>query len=167
MTKGDKQDMGEVYRRYAKELTHYVAGKFGCNAVESEDVVQTAFTKFAALPDAHVIENPRAFLYKTASNVALDGMRRASVRERCPVAMHLVTEHANVADPERKLAAAKRLQALAAALETMPATRRKFLLLSRLDNLSNVEIARRFGISEGAVRKHIAKALRDCKEAVD
>ncbi|WP_086932653.1 RNA polymerase sigma factor [Agarilytica rhodophyticola] len=169
--KSEQQTLSEIYRRYYHQLTGYLCKKFSFSRMDSEDTAQTAFAKFAALPNANSIDNPGAFIYKIAQNVALDRKRRSTVRQRYIEEQGYINEEADEEyheiDPERILLASRRLQVLSDTLSRMPEKRRNFLLMNRFDEVTNVEAAKRSGISEAAVRKHIAKALLECKQALD
>ena len=69
-------------------------------------------------------------------------------------------------EPERIVDGQHDLRVVGQALRQMPPKRRKILIMSRFDGLSYAEIARREGLSETVVRKHIGKALRDCQRAM-
>lgn len=60
-----------------------------------------------------------------------------------------------------------RVDQLAAALEELPAACREAFLLNRLDGLTHVEIARRFGVCAKSVQRYIERALRHCLDGVE
>ena len=55
---------------------------------------------------------------------------------------------------------------ISSALWSMPHKRRRLLLMNRVDGLSYAEIARREGLSATVVKKHVAKALAGCQQAL-
>ena len=161
--------VSEVYSRYWLEVCRYVGRTFGAGPPDPEDVAQTAFTRFAALDDPARIDNPRAFLFATARNIVVDHHRR-SARHRAYVteAVHDgPAETVSDLSPERVLLGKERFAILQGVLQRMPRRRRAMLLLNRFDGVSLTEIARRFGISEAAVRKQIRLAMRDCMAALE
>lgn len=154
-----------LYARHWGELCHYIRKHFGPGPPDPEDVAQDAFMKFAAVNDREAIENPRAYLFRTAHNVLVDEHRRLALR-RVPAD----TEAAPVSDdrtPERVLAGRERLEILTRTLRAMPATRRRSFLLNRLQGLSCAAIARMTGYSESAIKKHIDLALKDLEASLD
>ena len=76
--------LGRLYDRHWGELVHYVVAKFGTGPPDPEDVVQTAFVRYAAAPNNGEIKNERAFLYKTVRNVVPDHKRREVTQGRYP-----------------------------------------------------------------------------------
>jgi len=157
--------MDVLYARHWGELCHYIKKQFGAGPPDPEDVAQEAFMKFAAFDDRNAIDNPRAYLFRTAHNVFVDEHRRLVLRRASPSN----TEARPVSDdrtPERVLVGKERLEILARSLRAMPAVRRRSFLLNRLQGLSCAAIARMTGYSESAVKKHIGLALTELEAAV-
>ena len=157
----------KVYSTYRQELCAYIISKFGVDPSDAEDIVQSAFAKFAELDDVMSIENPRAFLFKACSNIAIDIKRHNKVRHGYSSEVFELEEEAtDSVGPERENESRQRLGIIAKAMWAMPSKRRQLLMMSRFDGLSYAEIARQVGLSETVVRKHIAKALEDCRKAL-
>ena len=154
-----------IYLQYHEELRRAVIKKFDVCRTEAEDVVQTAFIRYSESSTS--VENPRAFLYKTCFNIAVDQIRRRDVqRGYARSVMECVLAPVAEIGPERELDAHERLGIITRALWAMPGKRRQLLMMSRFDGLSYAEIARRVNLSETVVRKHIAKALAGCQRAL-
>lgn len=159
--------MRDTYLQYREELCRYIVKKFGVSFSEAEDIVQSAFTRFAALESPASVDNPRAFLYTTSHNIAVDLKRHGQVQQK-----YTQREAGNDADsaetpgPERLFEARQRLSIISKALWGMPKRRRQLLMMSRFDGLSYAEIGRRVGLSESVVRKHVSNALADCHRAL-
>ncbi len=159
-------DLDYYYGEYRQELCRYATQKFGMAYSEAEDVVQSAYTRLASMLDGSKIDNVRAFLYRTVHNACIDQIRRRQVRENYSQARQHEDVEQQAPGPERTALSQQFLQILSRALTLMPGTRRKFLLMNRIDGLSYAEIARREGLSETVVRKHVSKALADCQKAL-
>ena len=160
--------LADLYRRYRRELVAFVRTKVGGGPPEPEDVAQQAFINYAALDDPAAVRNPRAFLYRTATNIVINHHRRTVVVRR-----HAAQEASEDIDrdrddlcPESVLLNREQLTIVEQAVRGLPVRRRRYLLLNRLDGLSYAEIARREGVSEGVVRKQVAKAIREIDAAV-
>lgn len=63
--------------RYARELRAFVRRKVGDGPPEPDDIVQQCFENFAWLRRPGAFDNPRAFLYRTATNLIINHFRRA------------------------------------------------------------------------------------------
>jgi RNA polymerase sigma factor (sigma-70 family) len=157
--------MDVLYANHWGELCHYIKKQFGAGPPDPEDVAQEAFMRFAAVDNRDAIDNPRAYLFRTAHNVFVDEHRRLVLRRASPGD----TEAQSVSDnrtPERVLAGRERLEILARSLRAMPAARRRSFLLNRLQGLSCAAIARMTGYSESAIKKHIGVALAELEAAL-
>ncbi|KKK85213.1 hypothetical protein LCGC14_2775540, partial [marine sediment metagenome] len=62
----------DLYTSYWSELCKFLHSRYGSGPPEPEDIAQTAFVKFASLENNDRVENPRAFIYRTASNLIVD-----------------------------------------------------------------------------------------------
>jgi RNA polymerase sigma factor (sigma-70 family) len=157
--------MDTLYARHWSELCHYIKRHFGPGPPDPEDVAQDAFMRFAAIDDRDAIDNPRAYLFRTAHNLLVDEHRRLALRRTNPAGTkaQLLSDDRT---PERVLVGRERLEVLSRALREMPAVRRRSFLFNRLQGLSCAAIARMTGYSESAVKKHIDLALRDLEAAL-
>lgn len=165
--KSDGTDMAihDMYVEYRAELCKYVMKNVGVDKADAEDAVQTAFAKLSQI-DLGSIRNGRAFLYKSCRNIAVDVQRRAQVRQKHIDVVSDGNHDIDELAPERIVDGEHELSVISQALWKMPQKRRRILILSRFDGLSYADIARREGLSETVVRKHISKALRDCQRAM-
>ena len=106
--------------------------------------------------------NPEAFLFTTARNLIADRVRRSRVVSIEPMGdfdasfVCLVDE----CSPERWAGTRQVLRRLADILGRLPRRCREVMWLRRVEDLSQKEVARRLGISERTVEKHLAKAIR-------
>lgn len=155
----------ELYRLYRAELVAFVRSRFGSGPPEPEDVAQQSFANFAAQGSRGTIVNPRAFLFRTAQNIAINDYKHQRVGRRFLEAAPQPQEICEARDdfnPEVVLIGKEQYSLLEQVIRGMPRRRREVLLLNRLEGLSYAEIARRLGISESVVRKHAAMAVREC-----
>lgn len=165
----EQKPLSDLYGHYRKELVAFVRLKFGQGPPEPEDVAQQAFANFAALGPANVVANPRAFLYRTAYNIALNYRKRERIGRRFfeqspdPAEIREARDDFN---PEVVLLSKEQYALIERVIRAMPLQRRQFLLLNRLEGLSYAEIARRMGRAESVVRKQVALAIRECGAAL-
>jgi RNA polymerase sigma factor (sigma-70 family) len=140
-------------------LVRYLAGKLD-DRHKAEDIAQDIFL---ALPDRsrnEPIRNPRSFLFRMASNLAInlnlkDARRDALSAQHADILWSAVDE----ITPERALLGNEALAAIEAAIDALPERTRQILVWRRIDGLTNVTIASRLGISTTAVEKHLRKAM--------
>jgi RNA polymerase sigma-70 factor (ECF subfamily) len=128
-------------------------------ADNAEDLLHSAFIRLSEYSSREAVENPSAFLVRTAANLAVDERRRLRVRRESPLETNEMIE---IADGQplhsEVLEARERLNRVMAALESLGPRTREVFLMHRLDGLKYREISVRLGITVSAVEKHIAKA---------
>jgi DNA-directed RNA polymerase specialized sigma24 family protein len=80
LTSDTQRPLDRIYRQHWDEICRYVRRSFGAGPPDPEDVAQAAFARFAALDVEVQVANPRAFLFRTAHNIAIDARRSGSGR---------------------------------------------------------------------------------------
>ena len=146
---------GQLLERHERELFAYALRLSGQRA-DAEDLYQDTFlAAFRAWPPPRR-GTERAWLYKIATNRAIDRERKAK---------RIV---ANVDD--LALAAPQRddvtLLDLAGVIETLPAGQRAAFVLRKVHGLGYVEIAVALDCSEDAARARVSEALKKVKAGV-
>jgi RNA polymerase sigma-70 factor (ECF subfamily) len=135
--------------------------------LEVDDVVHETYAALAALPSVDHIESPRGYAFQTAQSLVLRHMRRAKVVRFEALAPEDSWAHpSDEPTPERTVAAREELQRVMRLIDTMPAKCREAFMLRRFSGLSQRDVARRMGISESTVEKHIGRALRILMDAL-
>jgi RNA polymerase sigma factor (sigma-70 family) len=167
--RSDRAGLKQLYERYWSDLCRHIRAHFGSGAADPQDVAQSAFARYLSIDDRQAVENPRAFLYTTARNIALDitrhlkHTRQHSVR----VVQEATSETIDECSPERIALARERAAALSAVIEKLPRRQRQALLLNRLHDMSYSEIAERIGSSKSDVRRLIVRALATIEAALE
>lgn len=147
---------------YDAELRRVMFRRCGCVEMAA-DIVQETYQKMMAHNLWQQVENPRAMLHRIAANLATDYERRNIVKAKfIELAEDLpawVAEQ-DQRQPENLLANQQRLERLIEAVQNLPPKCREVFILRRYDDLSQVEIAEKLGISRNMVEKHLRKALQ-------
>ncbi|KVN86681.1 RNA polymerase subunit sigma-24 [Burkholderia ubonensis] len=108
------------------------------------------------------VTNADAYILGMANNVAIDQHRRERRHLHDDDVETLLELPDEVADPERIVAARRKVDALKDVLRGLPPRRRAILLAARVDGLLNREIAERFGISLRLVESELSAAMKYC-----
>ena len=156
----------DLYRRYKDSIRRRISSKFGGGPPDPEDAVQAAFERYAKLGDPGNVEDPEAFLYRTASNFMLDHRRRVKVR-----AIHADDEYHRAdrtddLDAERVLSAKERLAIIDRTIRAMDERRREVLVMNRIHGVSCADIARHLNRSPTLVKMLLAEAVTLCQRAL-
>jgi RNA polymerase sigma-70 factor (ECF subfamily) len=133
---------------------------------DAQEVAQEAYMRLVAMERPEQVDSLRAYLYRVASNLAVDRLRMRKVRDDNPIQppdedLHLAPI------PERHAAAAGQLHALQRALRELPAKTGRAFVMHVIDGCEIGVIARTMKISERMVRYHVANALAHCRARVD
>ncbi|WPN96407.1 sigma-70 family RNA polymerase sigma factor [Pseudomonas sp. MUP55] len=151
-----------MLENYYRELVCFLNAKLG-NRQVAEDVVHDAYLRVLERASDTPIEQPRAFLYRTALNLVIDGHRRNALRQVEPLEVLDSKERFAPCSPHASHAQGQRLELLERALAELPAACRDSFLLRKLEGLSHLQIAERLGISRSLVEKHIVNAMKHCR----
>jgi RNA polymerase sigma-70 factor (ECF subfamily) len=145
---------GELLERHEREIFAYALRLTGSRA-DAEDLYQDTFlAAFRAWPPPRR-DNERAWLYRIATNKAIDGSRR---------------RRATVSIDDLRLAAPDRdgvtVADVATAVRKLPAGQRAAFVLRAVEGRPYREIAQALECSEEAARARVSEALKKVKVAV-
>jgi len=137
----------------------------------AEDLAQDAYLRVAAAVRERPVHALRAFLFRTARNLAFDHLR-AERMHGTVIAQGLASEAVEAVptafpSPEAHAFDRERLALLDAALGRMKGRRRTIFVLHKLHGWDYARIATYLGITESAVQKNIRWALADCLAAME
>lgn len=148
--------------KYYEELRAFIRRKVGCPAAAADILQETYIRAATAQTEGHV-DNPRAYLYRVAGNLAADYLRRHRVHDTLFDAEATPDAVADrEPDAERSLTAKQRLIRLKHAVAELPPRCRTVFVMRRFEDIEQDEIARRLGISRNMVEKHLRHALSYC-----
>jgi RNA polymerase sigma-70 factor (ECF subfamily) len=160
--RGDTGGAEELFERYAPALLKFADRMLG-NRESAEEVTQEVFVK--VISRAHQYDGRAAvasWLFAIAANACRDKRRRD--RRAAVVPLEAVGElPARGEGAEARMAGRERRAAVRRALEGLSEEQREALVLARYHGLPYSEIARVLGISVGAVKTRIFRAVETLK----
>lgn len=155
---------GTVFRKYYVELCRYVQQKFS-RAGEADDIVQDAFQNILHAGNIDTLANPRAYLYKTAKNIALNRLRQKDYQNGIFVDLD---EHEMIGVPmDRQIMAERDIKRVRHVLQGLPEKDRTTFLLNRIEGKSYKEISEELGITVSSVEKRMMKVLTAIRRTMD
>jgi RNA polymerase sigma factor (sigma-70 family) len=144
-----------VYAKYADELIRFANALVGPS--DAPDVLSTAVLRSLTSRGWADVRDPRAYLTRAVLNEARANyrstMRRRAREERA-------ASRDGIEPPEIR-------PEVLEVVGTLSMRQRAVVVLTYWDDLDVDEIARRLGISSGAVRKHLARGRARLKELLD
>ncbi len=161
LIEGEKRAFDQLYHRYWESLFRYIASVLK-DEDDTADVLQDTFFKVWEQRDRlQHVESVKAYLFTMARNGALRSIALRQNHQRFLDSLaDFLKDVSYEGSAEDSLALAELQQSLDRRINRMPPRMREVFLLSRLENLSNREIAERMHISENTVKKQINYALK-------
>jgi RNA polymerase sigma-70 factor (ECF subfamily) len=159
---GDRQAFSQLVQTYREGVINVVYRMCG-DAQLAEDAAQEAFIRaWRHLPGYRPDSPLRNWLYRIATNVALDMLRR----EKQTVSVHDLPLAAPGATPEGLLVHQEQSEAVRQAVLALPPASRAVLVLREYEGLSYREIAETVDIPLGTVMSRLYYARKLLRESL-
>lgn len=160
---------GDLERSLGDKLRRFFQRRFG-NAADAADATQETFVRLLRAVPADSIENPSAYAFRVARNLALDQERQRRFRSRFEAInvdeAVLLAVADEAATPEQQLIDRDRVRVFERALAGLPPRAQRAFILSRLEDKSYAEIAALLGVSVNTVYGDIRLAMEHCFHAL-
>lgn len=154
----------EFYRSQNMRLFHFFRRKVGREA--APDLVQEAFTRMFRCGAFERVENPQAYLTRTARNLLIERYRTWHRKGCALVSFDEARDAAILPDQERAIQLTELRRAYRRALLAMPRRTRRIFLMHRLNGMTYREISEQLDVGEKGVEYHMMRALARCRRAV-
>lgn len=127
---------------------------------EIEDIVQETFVQSYAAARSQQIHNPRAFMFRTARNLALNSVNRSERKLNSSIEDIADFDVSSEIDlVESQCQSDEQFLSFCRAVSELPVNCRKVFILKKVYGLSQKEIAAMLGISPSTIEKHIARGM--------
>jgi RNA polymerase sigma-70 factor (ECF subfamily) len=132
---------------------------------DAAELAQEVYVRMLRVADIGAIENPEAYLYTVASNLAKEHGRRdrkdaAALDVDDPLVQEQLAELPAFAG---QLDTAQRVKMLREVLQQLPAKCQAAVMLQYWHGESYAQIAQRLGVSTNMVKKYLSQALVHCR----
>lgn len=173
-----QEDDPEIYNRRALSavsaaflenhafLKRFLA-RFFSDRQDIEDVAQEAFLRAYVAEQQKEIEQPRAYLFRIAKNLALTKLTKKSKN----ITDYLEESGASVviewgAAADSEVEAEESLGLYCEAVAALPEKCRQVFLLRKVHGLAHKEIAERMSLSVSSVEKYLFRGVLECRTFV-
>lgn len=166
----DVPDRASLLARLFREHNQELVG-FLCTRLRSEqdakEVAQEAYARLLRLDQPGAVSLLRAYLFKTAANLAIDRIRHRSTCRNAEPKLALWDEQAEEPTPEQLAMRRQEARLVTEYLGELPERHRQAFILYRLHDLSIDEVAARLGVTDRMVRNYIVKVMAHCRVRLD
>lgn len=148
--------LDDAYVQSYGDLVRFLTGRLRCLAT-ARDIAQEAYLR--ASQSEVAISDPRAFLFRTAANLASDSRKTSKRHAEILAEASFWLEPEPDRSAESLTMASEEFARVTRVIEHLPPRCREVFYLNRFEGLSQSEIATRLGISKTAVEKNVRRAL--------
>jgi RNA polymerase sigma factor (sigma-70 family) len=161
---GGSQRIAEWARNWNAGLTRFLRRRLP-QPIDAEDLAQEVYARLLRVEKLELIEEPQAYLYRVAVNVAAEWRMRASQSK--PHSADELDALVAATTPESALSEADFARQLDGALREMTPMVRAVIYLKLRDGMSHEEIARHLGITTRMVRRLLTTAYMQLRGSID
>lgn len=159
------RSIASLFRDHNRALVSFLTLRLQ-SVQEAKEVAQEAYVRLLQLDRPAVHSFLRAYLFRIASNLAIDRLRRRNTEIRAARG-EFFDELDDVQEPERATMASQQLDLVRRCLDELPESCRQAFLLHRLEGMSVDDIAVRLNVTPRMVYLHIERALVYCRLRTD
>ena len=141
--------------------------RFFSDSQDIEDVAQEAYLRAYVAEQQKEIEQPKAYLFRIARNIALTELTKKSKKITDYLeesGASVVIEYGAAADSE--VEAQESLGLYCEAVAALPEKCRQVFLLRKVHGLAHKEIAKRMSLSVSSVEKYLLRGILECQAFV-
>lgn len=170
LKKGDEKTFSSIFRLHYPALLNY-AGRLVRDEEDAKDIVQEVFCRlYENRANLNVNTSLKSYLYKSVYNRCLDLIKhRKTVKGfETEKSLHIyLDEIIQLPEAELQLINQETGDAIRQAIKELPERCREIFCLSKLDGLTNKEIAERLGISVKTVENQMTTALKRLQKELE
>lgn len=165
VVKSHEQRIARLFQEHNRTLVRFLAARLHSEE-EAKEIAQEAYVKLLRLDEPDTVSYLRAYLFRTAANLATDRLRQRNRRSQLRNLFFFDTGEV-CPPPEKGLNASEELAVIRGAIEELPPKCRTAFLLHKIHELSVQDTAERMQLTVRMVRLYIARALEHCRNRLD
>jgi len=173
----NESEFQKIYDAFQPKILRYLTHLAGES--EAEDLTQETFVKIhQGLENFRGEAQPSTWIYRIATNTALDRMRSPSFQRAAQISLSESLDETKIADKvicieekkpliEQQLIREEMNQCIRGYIEKLPENYRTVLILSEWEGLKNNEIAEILGVTLDTVKIRLHRAKSKLKEELE
>jgi RNA polymerase sigma factor (sigma-70 family) len=131
--------------------------------IDVDDIIQDAYLKVLKARENSELHSPKAFLFATARNLALDVVRRSKIIQFDSLPENELSDVLDDSDSvQESIERNQELELLTKAIQSLPARCRRIFTLRKVYCMSQANIAQELGISVNTVATQLKIGVRKC-----
>ncbi|WP_417451302.1 RNA polymerase sigma factor [Kordiimonas sp.] len=164
----ERSQIERIFLRYKNDVQRYLVSLVRSDD-DAHDLLQDTYLKLCTRQNIEDLNNnPKAYLFVVATNLAKDFMRRRSTRQESKhVCINSVEIEANSASPEAMAEWNGNLDSIKKTLLTLDSKTKQVFVMRRFMGYSAADIATHMKISKRTVERHLVNALDKIKSDLD
>lgn len=156
-----KSTLEQTYLKCRSQLVRVIGGIVSSDDIE--DIVQETFVKSYEAELKQEITYERTYMLKTARNLALNHVSKASERKNQSLDdMQSLPSDLTSNSLESQVESKERFLHFCRATDTLSVEVKRVFLLKKVYGMSQKDIANYINLSQSTVEKHVAKGLLQC-----
>lgn len=162
---GRSERITRLFSEHNESLVRFLSVRLH-SVQEAKEVAQEAYVRLLSLDDSGAVSFLRAFLFKTAVNLAVDRLRSRN-RQRQAMNAGLCDELREAPTPYHEAAQAEEAEIVRRLIGELPPKCRHAFLLHRIQGEDFSQIAKQMELSERMVRHYVLRAVLYCRAGLD
>lgn len=156
--------IARLYREHNETLIRFLTARVGSEQ-EARDVAQEAYVRMLQLDSNGAKSFLSAYLFRTATNIAIDRLRGRTVRARAVRELSNDVRHSE--SPDTALETLEQLELIEGFMEELPPKCRQAFYWHRLQDMSPPDIAAKLGIAKRTVHHYLVQAMVHVRMRLD
>lgn len=164
LCKGDQKAFEILFLQYQPKLVFFLRGFIKDNE-QARDMAQDIFLSIWNNKEKLAeVKSIKAYIYKMAKNAVCNYYDHIIVNEK--FVANQLTHSSETEDTEETIFANQLQDMIDATVSQMPPRRKQIYIMSRVEEMSNTEIAKRLNINKRTVENHLTVALADIRKTI-
>ena len=144
-------------------LRGWLKSRFSGADFDVDDIVQEAFLKVLKAHEVNELKSPKAFLFATARNLALDVVRRSKIIQFDSLTENELSDVIDISDSiQESIDRNQELEFLTKAIQSLPSKCRRIFTLRKVYCMSQADIAQKLGVSVNTVATQLKIGVKKC-----